>query len=78
MTSAAVAVAESRERDWDEPMTPEELRAARTRLGMAQVELAVELGLDNGTISRYERGVRKITRVVAFAVKALELGVRLE
>jgi transcriptional regulator with XRE-family HTH domain len=70
-----IATADGREPD--EPMTGAALRGARERLGMTQLALAVELDLDNTTISRYERGKRKITRVVELAVKALELGVRL-
>jgi transcriptional regulator with XRE-family HTH domain len=41
-------------------MTPDELRARRTSLGMTQAELAAALGTVKDTISRWERGTRGI------------------
>lgn len=55
-------------------MTGPELRAARKRLGMKQIELAHALGMSrNGTICAYEKGRAEIPVVVALAVRALEM-----
>jgi len=53
-------------------MTGDELRQIRRRLGMTQVDLATEIGLDAGTISRTERGKTPISELVEFAVRCLE------
>jgi transcriptional regulator with XRE-family HTH domain len=58
-------------------MTPEELRAARERLGYTQTELAAALELSQGALSQMERGEKPIRRVTALAVEHivhLELG----
>lgn len=41
-------------------MTPAELLAARTALGLSQAALAKRLSIDVGTVSRWERGSRLI------------------
>ena len=38
------------------PITPHQLRAARERLGLTQVELAEKLGVAGNTVARWERG----------------------
>lgn len=37
-------------------MTPAQLKARRLALGLTQAELAHELGIQAGSVSRYERG----------------------
>lgn len=39
------------------PMTGDELKAKRQKLGMTQEELAQELGTTSNTVARWERGV---------------------
>ena len=52
-------------------MTPDDLRAARKRLGMTQAQLAAALLLPSGekTINRYERGKHGIPGPVALLIK---------
>ena len=38
------------------PMTGNELRQVRERLGLTQVELAARVGLDSNSVARQERG----------------------
>jgi transcriptional regulator with XRE-family HTH domain len=49
-------------------MTGEELRECRERLGMTQAELAREVGVRSDTLSRWERGERKIPKTVEILV----------
>lgn len=37
-------------------MTPDEIKQLRQRLGWTQLQLAVEIGVDPMTVSRWERG----------------------
>ena len=54
-------------------MTPEEIRAARERLGMSQGRIAQRLGVDRGTWHRWERGRQAIRypRILGLALRAL-------
>jgi DNA-binding XRE family transcriptional regulator len=54
-------------------MTKRELRAARKKLGMTQVELATALGMRKGAILRMEGGARPIMRVTELAIQHLLL-----
>lgn len=53
-------------------MTGDQLVAARTALGLTQVELADAIGKHPMTISSYETGRKPIPRVVELAVNGLE------
>jgi transcriptional regulator with XRE-family HTH domain len=48
-----------------------ELRALRLDAGLTQRELARKLGMTIRSLSRYETGARKITRVLAIAVRCV-------
>ena len=50
-------------------MTGDDVKRIRDQLGWSQTRMAAELGTDAGTISRWERGVRKPSRL---AQKELE------
>jgi repressor LexA len=50
-------------------MSPSELRSFRIRLGLTQSELAVRLGVARMTITRYERGTRRIPGPVDVAIR---------
>jgi transcriptional regulator with XRE-family HTH domain len=52
-------------------MTAVELKATRAQLAIAQAQLAIALGVDIMTTSRYERGVKDIPRYMSIAVQAL-------
>lgn len=53
-------------------MTPAELRDARESLGLTQTELAALLGVaGDGTVSRWERGVRAIDGPVSVLLELL-------
>lgn len=52
-------------------MTPSELRALRSRLGMTQKELAEAVGVCSDTVARWERGRHKIPGAVERLVKVL-------
>jgi len=47
------------------------LRQVRDRLGLTQVEMADQLGLEVGTISRMERGVIPLRPVLILALATL-------
>jgi len=49
----------------------QQLRDIRQQLGVTQVALAVALGLDVMTISRWERGVAFPSKTAEIAVRAL-------
>lgn len=51
--------------DW----TGDEIRRLRERLGVSQVELARRLGVDGISVSRWERGVTRPSRL---AIRALD------
>lgn len=53
-------------------MTPAELKAWRTLLGLSQPALARVLGVDPMTVSRWERGVRRIPPYLPWALDGLE------
>jgi transcriptional regulator with XRE-family HTH domain len=53
-------------------MTPADLITWRTEKGLTQEVLASLLGLDRGTINRYENGKRKIPPTLELALKGLE------
>lgn len=52
-------------------MTSADLKVARKKLGLSQRELAEVLGVDVGTISRWERGVQDPPKYVALALAEL-------
>lgn len=52
-------------------MTARQLVTARERLGLSQAALAKALDVDVGTVSRWERGLRPIPRVVDLALRYL-------
>lgn len=47
------------------------IKAHRKRLGWSQEKLAKELGVDVGTVSRWERGVLSVDRRTILAVERL-------
>lgn len=53
------------------PMTREEFIAARQALGLTQAELAYELGLTVGAVSRKEQGSRPIEKRDAIVIRCL-------
>lgn len=53
-------------------MTGPELVAARQRMGLTQDALAFRLGVHADTVSRWERGTRKISKPMATLVKYME------
>jgi transcriptional regulator with XRE-family HTH domain len=53
-------------------MDGEELKGEREKLGLTQVQLAEELGVNVTTISRWERNVRSIPAHLPLALKALK------
>ena len=57
-------------------MTKAELRRARERLGMTQLELAEALGMQRNTIVRMENGSHAIMRTTELAIKYLLLAMR--
>ncbi len=50
-------------------MEPQELKRRREKLGLTQVQLAAQLGVDPITVSRWERGVQPISHTVAVAIQ---------
>lgn len=50
---------------------PGRLNAIRRRLGLTQRELADRLGLDEGTVTDFELGRRRVTRKVGEAIERL-------
>jgi transcriptional regulator with XRE-family HTH domain len=54
------------------PVTADELKRKRERLGLTQAELAKRLGITKITILRYENGQTEIPRVVELAMKEIE------
>lgn len=48
-----------------------DIKKARKALGLTQIQLAAELGLDNGTISRMERGGLIACKRTTLALEAL-------
>lgn len=41
-------------------MTPDDLKSARTKLGLSQAELAHRIGVTRNTINRWEMGLHPI------------------
>jgi len=52
--------------------SPAELRSWRNQACLSQAGLAVLLGVDKMTVSRWERGVREIPPFLHLALRALE------
>jgi transcriptional regulator with XRE-family HTH domain len=52
-------------------MTGEELKECRERLGLTQEQLAQEIGVHVMTVSRWERGARKIQTPVEKLVREI-------
>lgn len=55
-------------------MTAKELKLWRKRTGYSQGKLAKVLGVTPLTVSRWERGERRITPFLHLALRCLELG----
>ena len=53
-------------------MTPDDLKAWRAKHGYTQVMLAQALDVDVMTVSRWERGVVDIPRILGLALWALD------
>jgi transcriptional regulator with XRE-family HTH domain len=53
-------------------LKPAELRGIRRRLGLTQAQMAQKLGIAVRSLGRYEAGNRRITRLLAYAVRWLE------
>ena len=53
-------------------MNGKDLKIARIKLDLTQAQLAQALDLNPNTISRYEQGDLKVSRVLALAIEALE------
>ena len=51
-------------------MTPEEFRAARAALGLSQAKLAAQLGVEENTIWRWEKGYHPVPKWAAIAIKS--------
>lgn len=54
-------------------MTPTEFADFRRKLGITQSQLARELGIHYMTVSKYERGLLEVPRVVELALETLLL-----
>jgi transcriptional regulator with XRE-family HTH domain len=54
------------------PITPQELQERRKALSLSQAKLAMLLGVDVMTVSRWERGVREIPPYLSLTLEALE------
>ena len=52
-------------------MTPAELTASRTQLGLSQAGLSRALGVDRATVSKWESGQHPIPVHIALAMEAL-------
>lgn len=52
-------------------MTPAELKAARTRLGLSQTRLAALLGVEQSTVWRWESGENHVPAPVAAFMRHL-------
>jgi transcriptional regulator with XRE-family HTH domain len=52
-------------------MTGKELRRARKRLGMTQIELAEAIGMQKNSVAMIERGLRPVMKTTELAVKYL-------
>lgn len=50
-------------------MIPRELQRLRRRAGLTQQALAARLGVCRDTISRWERGMRRISRMAAHLIR---------
>ncbi len=55
-------------------VTATELRAIRQQLGLSQADMAAKLHISVRAYGRYERGERRITEVLAMAVRWLLSG----
>lgn len=54
-------------------MTPADLSAWRTRLGLSRRAAAAQLGIGRQTLINYERGDSPIPRYIELACRALEI-----
>jgi DNA-binding XRE family transcriptional regulator len=52
-------------------MTAEQLRQARRRLGMTQLELAEAIGMRKNSIAMIERGLRPVMKTTELSVRYL-------
>ena len=52
-------------------MTPEEIKAARERLGLTQTELAAQLGVAQSRVAVWETGKHAAPPFLALALRAL-------
>lgn len=54
-------------------MTPDDLRERRRALGLSQIDLARELGVNYRTVSDWERGINGIPGPLDLALRCLEI-----
>ncbi len=55
-------------------MSPPSLRKLRQRLGLSQQELARRLGVARASVTRWENGTRKPSRLVELAIQRVKEG----
>lgn len=53
-------------------MSPPSLRKLRQRLGLTQQELARRLGVARVSVTRWENGTRKPSKVIELAIRSVE------
>lgn len=53
------------------PMTPEQLKSIRERLGLTQAQLAQRMGVERNTINRWEMGLNRIPRMAQLLLAQL-------
>lgn len=52
-------------------MTGRELRRIRRGLGLTQAQMAKKLGIARDSLGRYERHARRVTKLLAIAVRCV-------